>query len=203
MPHCRLASLPITSTNASEGKDGACRRMRPISRSSSPTQGWWHGGHPRGRPHRSRGSAFRSTPCRLQALSADGQRRLAEGQACPGTRQSSLVNPEADDPGRCVVEYSTYTRFGERVFSFEVECIYGLGPPDTYDVEYYSKRPSPVLGREVVAIAGDGPVTSVSFRRGASKPSRTALKSVRSWWLSAQSWTARRRHARSSRRLGR
>ena len=68
-----------------------------------------------------------------------------------------LVDPEADDPGRCVVEYPKYTPFGERIFSFEVECIYGVGSPaDTYEVEYYSRWPSRVLGREVVAIAGDG-----------------------------------------------
>jgi len=68
-----------------------------------------------------------------------------------------LVDPEADDPGRCVVEYPKHTRFGERIFSFKVECIYGLGPPaDTYEVEYYSKWPSRDLGREVVAISGDG-----------------------------------------------
>jgi hypothetical protein len=68
-----------------------------------------------------------------------------------------LVDPEADDHGRCVVEYPKHTPFGERVYAFEVECMYGLGPPaDMYEVEYYSEWPSRVLDRQVVAIAGDG-----------------------------------------------
>jgi hypothetical protein len=36
-----------------------------------------------------------------------------------------------------------------------LECFYGLGGED-YEVEYQSKWPSRNLGREVVAIAGDG-----------------------------------------------
>jgi hypothetical protein len=67
------------------------------------------------------------------------------------------LEPEADDPGRCVVEYPDYSRGVERVFSFEVEDFHGLGPPaDIYEVEYASGWPSRYLGREVVAIAGDG-----------------------------------------------
>jgi hypothetical protein len=37
-----------------------------------------------------------------------------------------------------------------------VECIYGLGTSDEYEVESRSSWPSKVLGREVVAVAGDG-----------------------------------------------
>lgn len=91
-----------------------------------------------------------------------------------------LVDPEADDPGRCVVEYPKHTPFGERIFSFEVECIYGLGPPaDTYEVEYHSKWPSRVLGREVVAILGMGPVTSSSFWHPLTQPSTSGFTTRR------------------------
>jgi hypothetical protein len=42
------------------------------------------------------------------------------------------------------------------VYSFEVECFNGLGAAEGYDVEYCSQWPSKRLGREVVAIAGNG-----------------------------------------------
>jgi len=63
-----------------------------------------------------------------------------------------LVDPDADDPGRCVVDHPN------PIHSFEVECFNGLGDAahDAYSVEACSRWPSRDLGREVVAIAGNG-----------------------------------------------
>jgi hypothetical protein len=59
------------------------------------------------------------------------------------------ADAHADDPRRCLIAHPKYP--------FEVECFNGLGAPtDAYAVESRSKRPSEALGREVVAIAGNG-----------------------------------------------
>jgi hypothetical protein len=114
---------------------------------------------------------------RFGALPADYKRFLqsvngGSPRAKHAPALDDLLDPEADDPGRCAMEYTKHTPFGERVFSFEMECIYGLGPPaDTYEVEHYSKQPSRGLGREVVAIAGNGAGDSSSFWRPVIQPS--------------------------------
>jgi SMI1 / KNR4 family (SUKH-1) len=61
------------------------------------------------------------------------------------------TNPHDDDPRRCEIDYPD-----DPAYSFEVECFYGLGPPDAYEVESYAAWPSEVLGRQVVTIAGNG-----------------------------------------------
>jgi SMI1 / KNR4 family (SUKH-1) len=66
-----------------------------------------------------------------------------------GQPMSYPTDPDADDPGRCVVDHPEY--------EFEVECFYGLGAPeDAYSVVSCSRYPSRRLGHEVVAIAGNG-----------------------------------------------
>lgn len=63
------------------------------------------------------------------------------------------ADPDADDPRRCLVGHPGHP-FPD--YAFEVECFYGLGSPDAYEVESSSALPSEVLGRQVVAIAGNG-----------------------------------------------
>jgi len=53
-----------------------------------------------------------------------------------------------DDPRECAVVHPEHD-------AFRVECFHGLGG-EHYEVDDMSKWPSEDLGREVVAIAGDG-----------------------------------------------
>jgi len=89
------------------------------------------------------------------ALPADYRRFLqsVNGGSPMAVGVQPPADPNADDPRRCLVGHPAYP-FPD--YAFEVECFYGLGSPDAYDVESYSAWPSEVLGREVVAIAGNG-----------------------------------------------
>jgi len=90
---------------------------------------------------------------RFGALPSDYKRFLQTiNGGIPTAKHAPAPNPDdphADDPRRCVIEHPEY--------AFEVECFNGLGAPAAaYSVESVSRRASDVLGREVVAIAGNG-----------------------------------------------
>jgi hypothetical protein len=114
---------------------------------------------------------------RFGALPADYKRFLqsvngGSPRAKHAPALDDLVDPEADDPGRCVVEYPRRTSFGQHIFSFEVECVYGLGPPvETYEVEYSRNRRAARSVARSSRSPGTGQATSSSFWRPVTRPS--------------------------------
>src|SRR5262245_14785697 len=70
----------------------------------------------------------------------------------PAPKHAPASDPDDPDidPRRCFVAHP------DPVYSFDVDCFYGLGGEEYYEVEYHSKFLSRRLGREVVAIAGNG-----------------------------------------------
>jgi SMI1 / KNR4 family (SUKH-1) len=86
---------------------------------------------------------------RFGPLPADYKRFLqsVNGGAPAALKHGPAPDP-TDDPRACVVVHPERYPFG-------LECFYGLGG-EHYEVEDQSKWPSSDLGREVVAIAGDG-----------------------------------------------
>jgi hypothetical protein len=86
---------------------------------------------------------------RFGPLPADYKRFLqsVNGGAPAALKHDPAADP-TDDPRECVVVHPEHDPLG-------VECFHGLGGED-YEVEEQSRWPSRDLGREVVAIAGDG-----------------------------------------------
>jgi hypothetical protein len=86
---------------------------------------------------------------RFGPLPADYKRFLqsVNGGAPAALKHGPAPDP-SDNPRECVIVHPEHNSLG-------VECFHGLGGQD-YEVEEQSKWPSSDLGREVVAIAGDG-----------------------------------------------